>query len=728
VSKKRNNAELEDEQNRQNFFTHTNETNVYLACAHHPHLLPAMLKRSEALPKVKEWCVANSSFFLFAFFLFCAFLLLLDPLLSGQPSSVHVHPVPLTPSCSFQTRIEANFEDKKGGCVAKRDIFDAYVAFCRAHNYQTTNDATFGKIFKTIFPHVQVRRLVRRVKAKKWHYCDVAYRQDSPLAIGAGPALSATAVATTDDDDCCSDDSGVTAQRRTKAAARCSGRGRGQPKKRKRSTSAAQKKGHLSDDEEVEQEETDAGEKNKKRLRGEEEDEHDDDNDDEDGDYVEQEQPSLMVQAPEEDEVDGGTPSAGATSIWSDSEDESSSSSSSSCYASPSLPDTTSKSAAAEIKHEEDKDMLPSSTDTPVSHTPSERAPVPTCLATSTTGLSLCGGGDIDLSASSVIRVSSMLHSSSAFPLLVGTSAGLPPFGPATKRLDDSSELGSEAPPSLTSSSAEMFFSYQPASSTALADFVKAEPREEAEAEPEEKPARRHPPTPMMAASTVDREQIAPHAVAAAPPAIAPAYAHAHHAHTFPAHYPTHESAAAPAEPSPFEASRNLPIHSQTMTSLLLAHGHTTTSTFSMPTPASYAYAPAPQLIHASSTASANQASAFLPGQQQHYQHGHQHQHQHHQHQHQHQHHSHQHQHHSHQHQQHQQFAYPPYPTAQHQPPPFVTTASATTHPSWPQQTTNHQTTGHQTDREMSPESVEIFISHLLTDKSGEVMTLRPQQ
>lgn len=604
--------------------------------------------------------------------------------------------------------------------MAKRDIFDAYVAFCRANNYQTTNDATFGKIFKTIFPHVQVRRLVRRVKAKKWHYCDVAYRQDSPLAIGAGPALSATAVAT-DDDDCCSDDSGVTAQRRTKAAARGSGRGRGPPKKRKRSTSAAQKKGHPSDDEEVEQEETDASEKNKKRLRGEEEEEHDDDNDDEDGDYVEQEQPSLMVQAPEEDEIDGGTPSAGATSIWSDSEDESSSSSSS-CYASPSLPDTASKPAAAEIKHEEDKDLLQSSTDTPVSHTPSERAPVPTCLATSTTGLSLGGGGDIDLSASSVIRVSSMLHSSSAFPLLVGTSAGLPPFGPATKRLDDSSELGSEAPPSLTSSSAEMFFSYQPASSTALADFVKAEPREETEAESEEKPARRHPPTPMMAASTVDREQIAPHAVAAAPPAIAPAYAHAQHAHTFPAHYPTHESAAAPAEPSPFEASRNLPIHSQTMTSLLLAHGHTTTSTFSVPTPASYAYTPAPHLIHASSTASANQASAFLPGQQ-HYQHGHQHQHQHQHHQHQ-----HQHQHHSHQHQPHQQFAYPPYPIAQHQPPPFVTTASATTHPSWPQQTTNHQTTGHQTDREMSPESVEIFISHLLTDKSGEVMTLRPQQ
>lgn len=623
-----------------------------------------MLKRSEALPKVKEW-------------------------------------------------IEANFEDKKGGCVAKRDIFDAYVAFCRAHNYQTTNDATFGKIFKTIFPHVQVRRLVRRVKAKKWHYCDVAYRQDSPLAIGAGPALSATAVAT-DDDDCCSEDGGSedggsgTAQRSKAASARCSGRSRGPPKKRKRSTSAAQKKAHLSDDDE--EKEVDTNEKKKRRSRRGEEEEEEHDDDEEDGDYVEQ-QPSSMVQAAEEDEIDGGTPSAGATSIWSDSEDESSSSSS--CYASPSLPDTTSK-PAAESKHEEDKD-LQSSTDTPVCHTPSERAPVPTSLATSTTGLSL-GGGDIDLSASSVIRVSSMLHSSSAFPLLAGTSAGLPPFGPATKRrLDDSSELGSEAPPSLTSSSAEMFFSYQPASSTALADFVKAEPREEAEAETEEKPARRHPPTPMMAVSTVDREQIAPHAVAAAPPAIVPAYAHAHHAHTFPAHYPAHESAAAPAEPSPFEASRNLPIHSQTMTSLLLAHGHTTTSTFSMPTSASYAYAPAPQLLHASSTASANQASAFLPGQQQqHYQHGHQHQHHHQYH--------HQHQHHSHQHQQHQQFSYPPYPIAQHQPPSFVTTAS-TTHPSWPQ-----PTTGHQTDREMSPESVEIFISHLLTDKSGEVMTLRPQQ
>jgi len=70
--------------------------------------------------------------------------------------------------------LRANFREEVGGYVAKREVFEAYQAFCCNSGFPPTNDATFGKIFKSVFPRVQVRRLVRRVKAKRWHYCQVS--------------------------------------------------------------------------------------------------------------------------------------------------------------------------------------------------------------------------------------------------------------------------------------------------------------------------------------------------------------------------------------------------------------------------------------------------------------------------------------------------------------------------------------------------------------------------
>jgi hypothetical protein len=594
--------------------------------------------------------------------------------------------------------------------VAKRDIYDAYLAFCRANNYQTTNDATFGKIFKTIFPHVQVRRLVRRVKAKKWHYCDVTYSKGSSLfAAAAESESSATATADADEDDDDITQENAPRSRRTN------------PKKRKRNTKAARRSesdddaNYDEDDNEKEEERTSTAPSAKRNRRHSEDEEEGE----EDGDYKYHDDEAGELRTPSKEEMQevDGTPSAGVTSMWSDSDvddSSSSSSSSSSSAASPAQCDAP-RIERPEQPREEDKDLNHSSTDTPVCANPAER-PLPAPTPSRRTG------GDIELSASSALSVSSMLHSSSVFSVfgrLDGTTP-LPLFGPAKTRLDDSSEPSSETPPSLTSSSAEMFFSYQP-SSAAMADFIKTEKSER--------------PRPISVAVTADREEVAPSPSPAPSPTLTQTPVH-----PFPAHHrPPHQQHQHTSfEPSPFEASRDLPIHSHAMTSLL--HNHPTT--YPTQTAPHYAYPPQPTHHHTSSSstmASGNQSSAYAPSQHplhqlppQHQQHQYQHQpHQHHYNQ------QHQQHHQQHQHQfQHQpsspHFSYPHSYTH----PSAAQNHTAPTHPlGGPAQAVapspapgGHAPGHHQpTDREMSPESVEIFISHLLTNKSSELMTLARQ-
>jgi hypothetical protein len=62
------------------------------------------------------------------------------------------------------------FEEKKGCCVPKKEVFGAYVDFCAAHHYESTTSASFGKFLKKIFPGVETRRLVRNdVQAMYYH-------------------------------------------------------------------------------------------------------------------------------------------------------------------------------------------------------------------------------------------------------------------------------------------------------------------------------------------------------------------------------------------------------------------------------------------------------------------------------------------------------------------------------------------------------------------------------
>ncbi|ELR25689.1 RFX DNAbinding domain containing protein [Acanthamoeba castellanii str. Neff] len=53
------------------------------------------------------------------------------------------------------------FQEKKGCCVPKKDVFGAYADFCAEHHYESTTSASFGKFLKKIFPGVETRRLVR---------------------------------------------------------------------------------------------------------------------------------------------------------------------------------------------------------------------------------------------------------------------------------------------------------------------------------------------------------------------------------------------------------------------------------------------------------------------------------------------------------------------------------------------------------------------------------------
>ncbi len=167
-----------------------------------------MLKRSEALPKVKEWYASSSHLpsFFSAFFLFVLFL---QVRLAANSFLLLTTP----------NKDEANFEDKKA-VAWPEDIFDAYVAFCRAHN---TSRPTMPP-WQNFQGHLPARASEppgppRQGQEVALLRCRLPTRLSSQRA-GLPPSSSTTAT--------------HTSAPSTERFARGSGGGRRQPKKRKR--------------------------------------------------------------------------------------------------------------------------------------------------------------------------------------------------------------------------------------------------------------------------------------------------------------------------------------------------------------------------------------------------------------------------------------------------------------------------------------------------------------
>jgi hypothetical protein len=61
--------------------------------------------------------------------------------------------------------------------MLKKHVYQAYVSFCGDNNFECTNAASFGKIFKRVFPRVQMARLVVDKGKKGWHYSGLTLRK-----------------------------------------------------------------------------------------------------------------------------------------------------------------------------------------------------------------------------------------------------------------------------------------------------------------------------------------------------------------------------------------------------------------------------------------------------------------------------------------------------------------------------------------------------------------------
>lgn len=66
----------------------------------------------------------------------------------------------------------------EGSTLLKSDVRSRYQSFCQQQNCNCLNDASFGKIFKDIFPGATVRRLGGRQKSK-YSYCNVTWKPSS---------------------------------------------------------------------------------------------------------------------------------------------------------------------------------------------------------------------------------------------------------------------------------------------------------------------------------------------------------------------------------------------------------------------------------------------------------------------------------------------------------------------------------------------------------------------
>ncbi|XP_074649147.1 regulatory factor X 4-like [Tubulanus polymorphus] len=72
-----------------------------------------------------------------------------------------------------------NYEQREGISVPRRMVYSQYIDMCREQTIPATNQATFGKILRSLFPSVRTRRLGNRGKSK-YHYYGLQVKSSSP--------------------------------------------------------------------------------------------------------------------------------------------------------------------------------------------------------------------------------------------------------------------------------------------------------------------------------------------------------------------------------------------------------------------------------------------------------------------------------------------------------------------------------------------------------------------
>ncbi|KAK3094486.1 hypothetical protein FSP39_002340 [Pinctada imbricata] len=76
----------------------------------------------------------------------------------------------------IQKWLQENFEDNDDATIPRVQVYTAYLSCCDLYGIKPINAATFGKVVRTVFPHVRTRRIGVRGHSK-YHYCGIGLRQ-----------------------------------------------------------------------------------------------------------------------------------------------------------------------------------------------------------------------------------------------------------------------------------------------------------------------------------------------------------------------------------------------------------------------------------------------------------------------------------------------------------------------------------------------------------------------
>jgi len=79
--------------------------------------------------------------------------------------------------------LKENFESAETHSMPRSVAFTHYERFCKEHNLEPLNSASFGKMIRNVFPHITTRRLGTRGNSK-YHYYGIKIRNNSNLLFG----------------------------------------------------------------------------------------------------------------------------------------------------------------------------------------------------------------------------------------------------------------------------------------------------------------------------------------------------------------------------------------------------------------------------------------------------------------------------------------------------------------------------------------------------------------
>jgi len=86
-------------------------------------------------------------------------------------------------------RLQENYESEEGSSLPRSTLYTHYLQFCAQTNLESINAASFGKLIRSVFPHLKTRRLGTRGHSK-YHYYGIRLKPSSKLRVSSLPPKS----------------------------------------------------------------------------------------------------------------------------------------------------------------------------------------------------------------------------------------------------------------------------------------------------------------------------------------------------------------------------------------------------------------------------------------------------------------------------------------------------------------------------------------------------------